>query len=102
MHKEKTNKRNRPLPSSKNSHFQNEARCTTLLVKMSFIIVVLEWKMFSISKADHLTSFWNRGLGKLGNGLLRVMSVSISDKDTAKLYVQFLDSKPQILVLVQE
>ena len=29
--------RNRPVPSSKNSHFQNEARCTTFLVKMSFI-----------------------------------------------------------------
>ena len=28
---------NKPLPSSKNPHFQNEARCTTFLVKMSFI-----------------------------------------------------------------
>ena len=28
---------NRTLPSSKNPHFQNEARCTTFLVKMSFI-----------------------------------------------------------------
>ena len=28
---------NRPLPSSKDPHFQNEARCTTFLVKMSFI-----------------------------------------------------------------
>ena len=28
---------NRPLPSSKNPHFQTEARCTTLLAKMSFI-----------------------------------------------------------------
>ena len=28
---------NRPLPSSKNTHFQNEARCTTFLVKMIFI-----------------------------------------------------------------
>ena len=27
----------RPLPSSKNPHFQNEAKCTTFLVKMSFI-----------------------------------------------------------------
>ena len=57
---------------------------------------------FFISKADHLPSFWNRGPGKLGNGLLRVVSVSISDKDTAKLYVQFLDPKPQILMLLQE
>ena len=29
-------KENRPFPSSKNPHFQNEARCTTFLVKMSF------------------------------------------------------------------
>ena len=28
---------NRWLPSSKNPHFQNEARCTTFFVKMSFI-----------------------------------------------------------------
>ena len=28
---------NMPLPSSKNSHFQNEARCSTFLVEMSFI-----------------------------------------------------------------
>ena len=27
----------RPLPSSKTPHFRNEARCTTFLVKMSFI-----------------------------------------------------------------
>ena len=27
----------RPLPSSKNPYFQNEARCTTFLVKVSFI-----------------------------------------------------------------
>ena len=30
-------KKIRPLQSSKNPHFQNEARCTTFLVKMSFI-----------------------------------------------------------------
>ena len=28
---------NRPLPSSKNPHFQNEVKCTTFLVKMSFV-----------------------------------------------------------------
>ena len=26
----------RPFPSFKNSHFQNEAKCKTLVVKMSF------------------------------------------------------------------
>ena len=34
--------RNRPLPTSKNPHFQNEARCTTFLVKMSFICMRME------------------------------------------------------------
>ena len=38
----------RLLPSSKNPHFQNEVKCTTFHVK---------WK------AEHLTSFWYRGLG---------------------------------------
>ena len=28
---------NRPLPSSKKPYFQNEGKCTTFLVKMSFI-----------------------------------------------------------------
>ena len=28
---------NRPLPSPENSHFQNDAKCTAFLVKMSFI-----------------------------------------------------------------
>ena len=28
---------NGPLPSSENRHFQNDAKCTTFLVKMSFI-----------------------------------------------------------------
>ena len=31
------NKSNRPLPSSKNSYVQNEAKCKYFLVKMSFI-----------------------------------------------------------------
>ena len=30
-----------------------------------------ELKMISISKAEHLPSFWNRGSGKLGNGVLK-------------------------------
>ena len=28
---------NRPLPSFKNPHFQNEARCTTFKAKMSYL-----------------------------------------------------------------
>ena len=56
---------NRPLPSSKNPHFQNKARCTTFLVKISFICMRMK-NDFHIKP-----SLWNRGPGKLGNGLLR-------------------------------
>ena len=59
---------NRPLPSSKNPPFQNEARCTTFLVKMSFICMRMK-NGFHI-KGWAPTSFWNRGPGELGNGLL--------------------------------
>ena len=58
----------RPLPSSKNPHFQNEAKCTSFLVKMSFICTRMKNHLHI--KAEHLTSFSYRGSGKLGNGLL--------------------------------
>ena len=35
-----------------------------------WVLFAWEWKMVSISKAEHLPSFWNRGPGELGNGLL--------------------------------
>ena len=35
-----------------------------------WVLFAWEWKMISISKAEHLPSFWNRGPGELGNGLL--------------------------------
>ena len=53
-------------PSSKNPYFQNEARCTIFLVKMSFISI-----------ADHLPSFWNRGPGELGNSLLSLLPLLV-------------------------
>ena len=34
-----------------------------------WVLFTWEWKMISISKAEHLPSFWNRGPGELGNGL---------------------------------
>ena len=37
---------NRPFPSSKKSHFQNEAKCETFVVKMSFICIIIK-KSFS-------------------------------------------------------
>ena len=48
-------RRNRPLLSSKNPRFQNEARWTTFLLKMSFI--AWEWKMITISKASTYPRF---------------------------------------------
>jgi len=33
---------NRPFPSSKKSHFQNEAQCETFVVKMSFICIIIK------------------------------------------------------------
>ena len=62
---------NRPLPSSKNPHFQNEARCTTFLVKMSFICMRMK-NDFHI-KGWPPTLVLNRGPGELGNGLLRLV-----------------------------
>ena len=37
---------NRPSPSSRKSHFQNEAKCETFVVKMSFICIIIK-KSFS-------------------------------------------------------
>ena len=34
-----------------------------------WVLFAWEWKIISISKAEHLPSFWNRGPGELGNGL---------------------------------
>ena len=42
----------------KNSHFQNVAKCKTLLVKMSFIRMRIKKNIF-ISMASHLASLWN-------------------------------------------
>ena len=34
--------RNRPFPSSKKFHFQNEAKCETFVVEMSFICIIIK------------------------------------------------------------
>ena len=44
-------------------------KCSTFLVKMTFICMRMK-NHFSTSKAEDLTSFWDRGPGELGNGLL--------------------------------
>ena len=33
---------NRPFPSSKKPHFQNEAKCETFVVKINFICIIIE------------------------------------------------------------
>ena len=33
---------NRPFPSSKKFHFQNEAKCETFVVEMSFICIIIK------------------------------------------------------------
>ena len=35
-----------------------------------WVLFEWEWKIISISMAEHLPSFWNRGPGELGNDLL--------------------------------
>ena len=34
-----------------------------------WVLFAWEWKIIYLSKAEHLTSFWYRGPGELGNGL---------------------------------
>ena len=58
---------NRPLTSSENPHFQNEARCTTILVKMNFICMRMK-NDFHI-KGWAPTFVLKQRPGELGNGL---------------------------------
>ena len=46
----------RPFPSSKNSHFQKEAKCETFLVIMSFIYI--RRKKLFIPMVSHLVETW--------------------------------------------
>ena len=61
---------NRPLSSSKNPLFQNEARCTTFLVKMSFLCMRMK-NDFHI-KGLAPTLVLKQRLGELGNGLFNI------------------------------
>ena len=38
-----------------------------------WVLFAWEWKIIFISKAEHLTSFWYRGPGELGNSLLATL-----------------------------
>ena len=62
---------NRPLLSSKTLFFKMRLSAQAFLWK--WVLFAWEWKMISISKAEHLPSFWNKGLGEHGNGLLLIL-----------------------------
>ena len=53
----------RPFPSSKKSHFQNDAKCETFVVKMSFICIIIENHFhingFALSLVLKVRFFWN-------------------------------------------
>ena len=61
---------NRRHPSSKNPHFQNEARCTTFLVKMNFICMRMKNHFHIKGWASTLVLKQRRG--ELENGLLNL------------------------------
>ena len=65
-------KSNRPFPSSLVPLFQSESKCETILMKMTLISMKMKWysELILTWKVSHLDSFWNRGTGELGNGLL--------------------------------
>ena len=77
-------KLNRSLPSSKNPRFQNEAKCATFLVKMSFICARM--KNYFHSKTEHVTAFSYRGPWELGNGLLYNLGGLVFFKFFIKIY----------------
>ena len=65
----------RPFPSSKKSHFQNEAKCETFVVKMSFICIIIK-NHFHINGFALSLALKVRFL-ELGNGLKRSSLPSI-------------------------
>ena len=66
---------NRPLPSSKNPHFHNEARCTTVLVKMSFICMRMKNDFHIKGWASTLVLEQRRGGGGGGGELGNVLFI---------------------------
>ena len=61
-------------PSSNYPHFKNDPSAQPLLWK--WVLFAWEWKIISISKAEHLTSFWYRGPGELVNGFFNLWFAS--------------------------
>ena len=83
--------RNRPFPSSLLPLFQNESKCETFHMKMSFthksirmqIILIFIWKI------SHLDSVWNRGRRQLGNGLFNPL-----EEQSKTSHVEYKDNYP--------
>ena len=66
---------NRPFLSSRNSHFQHEAKCKTFLVKMSFICMTIKNHVH----INSTTSFPGRG-ENLGTRLINSVTLSLALK----------------------
>ena len=79
-----------------------------------WVLFAWEWKIISISKAEHLTSFWYRGLGELGNGLFifqflaafkgnKTTNKKVLQKDTAYIVEKHSVLQPAVITdLVEE
>ena len=85
---------NRPLPSSGNPHFQNEAKCTAFLVLC--LHEIREWKIIFKSKvSEHLALFWYRGPGELGKGWflfahgIDCLKLCLFLSDTKRFYITY-------------
>ena len=53
-----------------------------------WVSFALEWKIISISKAEHLASFWNRGPRELRNGLLeKAQELRLTSMDTSLVMI---------------
>ena len=68
-----------------------------------WVVFAWEWKILSISKVEHLTSFWYWGSGKLGNGLFIYFQLSTEHEFWDYLQLEWkynelqIDRKSQLL-----
>ena len=71
---------NRPFLSCLLPLFQNESKCKTFHMKMSFThkSIWMQIKLIFIWKVSHLDSVWNRGRRQLENGLFAVYWLSMN------------------------
>ena len=90
----RTKTHNRPFPSSKKFHFQNEAKCETFVVKMSFNYDANKThfhnKGFALSLVLKVNLFGTRkwpikGLLEMAHMVdIKVLSVELSEVNTLK------------------